>query len=471
VNLGRRGLAWLDVTDILDWIKSNESVTGIQRVVAQLIIELASFDFGSQSGSENSSSIGSAQRRIGGIVLCHYDLDRREYVVDPQDDFVSLLKEFMLSSREPQLRRRRSLWPRLRKTLVSLIPKPIRPARFQGGPVAAGLVSQGPPAAVLDRCRFHCGDVFVLMGAFWFRPFNVNVILSHCRAYNMRLAVLLQDIIPIRCAAWFPPGHAAAWTMDVGLVLHAADTVLTPSHHSARDIRAFCLQSEIAEPAITILRYGATTARFVRGPVRTKRVERYLSTGFVLMVSSIDYRKNQHFLIRVWQRLHAKYANATPYLVLIGKPAIRADEILLALRNCGPVRRRIVVLGDVDDAELAAFYTGALFTVFPSLAEGWGLPVAESLRHGKVCIASSAWSIPEVAGDLVDYCEPDDLDGYCALIERYCFDHHARRDREQRIRAEYVPVDWAQTACELITSLQPLFSENGSQDSRPRDHG
>jgi glycosyltransferase involved in cell wall biosynthesis len=64
------------------------------------------------------------------------------------------------------------------------------------------------------------------------------------------------------------------------------------------------------------------------------------------------------------------------------------------------------VLENVSDAQLALLYSACYFTVFPSRAEGYGLPVAESLGAGKLCVASNATSIPEVAGDLADYFDP-----------------------------------------------------------------
>jgi glycosyltransferase involved in cell wall biosynthesis len=455
-------IAWFDVTDIFDFITSNSSVTGIQRVVAQLLTQLAPSDLGSLSAAENVVPIG-VGKRIGSIVLCQYDLDRHEYVVIPHDRFAATLKEFMAPSRKPKSLPRRAGWARLRKTAISLIPKPIRPNRFRTNPTAAA-AGHGS-----DACRFQSGDVFVLPGSFWFRPFHVNVILSVCHAYKMQLAVLVHDLIPMRCPTWFSARYVAAWSSAIGLVLRSADVVLTPSSYSAEDIRTFYREAGIAEPKIAMLRYGETTSRlaaFESAPARAERVGRYVGPGYVLMVSSIDRRKNQQLLIKVWQRLHAKYGAATPYLVLIGKPAADADSILQSLRDCGFVQRHIVLLGDVDDTELAAFYDGALFTVFPSRAEGWGLPVSESLFHGKVCIAANSWSIPEVAGDLVEYFDPDDVDGCYALVERYCFDHDARRAREQRICTGYLPTDWAETARALIGVLDQLVADaNGPSNA------
>jgi glycosyltransferase involved in cell wall biosynthesis len=97
------------------------------------------------------------------------------------------------------------------------------------------------------------------------------------------------------------------------------------------------------------------------------------------------------------------------------------------------------------------YYRNAMFTVFPSLAEGWGLPVAESMCYGKVCIASNVDSIPEIAGDLIPYFDPRDPDQIYKLVKQYITDSGLRSRAEKRIRSHYRPHSWDTTAEELIS--------------------
>ena len=129
--------------------------------------------------------------------------------------------------------------------------------------------------------------------------------------------------------------------------------------------------------------------------------------AYVLYVSTLDVRKNHRLLFQVWKRLIAKHgADAVPDLVCVGRKGALTDDFLSELENARHLGGRIVVEHDVDDAGLARLYAGCLFTVFPSIAEGWGIPVTESLAHGKYCVASNASSLPEVGGDLIDYHDP-----------------------------------------------------------------
>src|SRR5262249_11931898 len=87
---------------------------------------------------------------------------------------------------------------------------------------------------------------------------------------------------------------------------------------------------------------------------------------------------------RVWQRLLERHGtNLVPNLVFAGKIGWLVDELLDDLEASGYLNGKIILLRNLSDAELQQAYHSCLFTVFPSLSEGWGLPIAESLAHGK----------------------------------------------------------------------------------------
>jgi glycosyltransferase involved in cell wall biosynthesis len=122
---------------------------------------------------------------------------------------------------------------------------------------------------------------------------------------------------------------------------------------------------------------------------------------------------------------------------------------------CGYLGGKIEHRPGLSDEELAEAYRGCLFTIFPSLCEGWGLPIAESLAHGKFCVASIRTSIPEVGGDLIDYFDPSDDDDAPAKIERLLFEPGYLAAREARLRAKYRPRTWADCARSLMRKLDP----------------
>jgi glycosyltransferase involved in cell wall biosynthesis len=81
------------------------------------------------------------------------------------------------------------------------------------------------------------------------------------------------------------------------------------------------------------------------------------------------------------------------------------------------------------------------------------------MLFGKVCVASNASSIPEIAGDLVDYHDPTDIDGYVTILERAILDSEWREAREARIRAEYRAHAWSETSEAILGQARALLGQ------------
>ena len=171
----------------------------------------------------------------------------------------------------------------------------------------------------------------------------------------------------------------------------------------------------------------------------------------MLFVSTIEIRKNHRLLVRVWRRLLERHgADVIPVLVFAGQIGWSVDGLLAELAASGYLDGKIELMLNLPDTELCRAYRSCLFTIFPSFCEGWGLPIAESLAQGKLCVASNRTSIPEVGGDFVDYFDPSDDDDALAKIERLLLDPGYLAAREARLRAEYRPPTWADCVRSLI---------------------
>lgn len=141
---------------------------------------------------------------------------------------------------------------------------------------------------------------------------------------------------------------------------------------------------------------------------------------FVLAVGNLHPRKNIPRLIRAVARLRRNGLDDVG-LVVAGQPGWRADEVhraIAAIRGEGWVR----LTGYVSDPVLEALYNAALVVAYPSLYEGFGLPVAEALSIGAVVVASDSTSIPEVAGDAAILVDPTDDDALVEGLQRAATD-------------------------------------------------
>jgi glycosyltransferase involved in cell wall biosynthesis len=230
-------------------------------------------------------------------------------------------------------------------------------------------------------------------------------------------------------------------------------TAWTISRHSHDALRALSPGIESPLPPVEVIELGTCLSdRLDNGAQRTISLpERY-----VLFVSTIEIRKNHRLLVRVWRRLLERHGwDAVPTLLFAGRIGWLVEGLMAELAASRYLDGKIVHMADLSDRELRQAYRGCLFTIFPSLCEGWGLPIAESLAQGKACLASNRTSIPEVGDDLVDYFDPTDEADALAKVERLLFEPAYLAAREARVRTDYRPRTWADCVQSLIGKLDP----------------
>ena len=180
-----------------------------------------------------------------------------------------------------------------------------------------------------------------------------------------------------------------------------------------------------------------------------------LSPGsYALFVSTIEARKNHILAFRAWRRLLEELpADQVPTLVFAGRTGWMVRDLMQQIENAAYLGGKLVHVEAPDDATLAALYAGACFTLFPSLYEGWGLPVSESLSFGKVCLAASTTSVPEAGGDFCLYHDPDSVTEAVSLYRRAITEPGLIPGLEAKIRAEYRPTPWSATARAVLDAL------------------
>jgi glycosyltransferase involved in cell wall biosynthesis len=128
----------------------------------------------------------------------------------------------------------------------------------------------------------------------------------------------------------------------------------------------------------------------------------------VLCVGTIEARKNPIYLFNIWKMMARSRRSKIPCLVFVGRKGWLVQDFMDQLEACNYLGGKILVVHNVTDVELDLLYRKCVLTAYPSFVEGWGLPVGESLAHGKICLCSATGGIPEVGGKLVDYIDPYD---------------------------------------------------------------
>ena len=172
-------------------------------------------------------------------------------------------------------------------------------------------------------------------------------------------------------------------------------------------------------------------------------IEPPLRHPYFVCLGTLEPRKNHGLLLMVWQRLLERHgAAAAPRLVLVGQRGWEIDHVGRLLDRTPGLRDAVIELPRCDDTSLRRWLAHARALLFPSFAEGYGMPMVEALAQGSPVIASDLAAFQEVAGAVPEYRDPLDGLGWLEAIEAYAEPgSRAREAQLQRLRAFRAP-DW-----------------------------
>jgi glycosyltransferase involved in cell wall biosynthesis len=201
------------------------------------------------------------------------------------------------------------------------------------------------------------------------------------------------------------------WALQVARKrLAEAACVVTVSEHSKKDIIEL---TGYPEDRIYVAYEGAPETQ------RHEDTKTQSTRPYFLYVGGTDFRKNVLFLIRAFAQLAEREKDI--WLMLVGETFMMTSlrevaEILDEVSRLG-IADRVVTMGYVDENKLTELYRRSLALVFPSLYEGFGLPVLEAMAYGTPVLAARTSSIPEVLGETGVYFDPRDEDSLIAALE------------------------------------------------------
>jgi len=264
-------------------------------------------------------------------------------------------------------------------------------------------------------------------------------------ATTVPTAVVVHDMV-----AFLPDQHAQARAARIERAtlrpaLRRADALLCISEATRRDLVRLFPDAERIASVIPL----AANVRFAQ-PVQPEQLER----PYVLAVGTLEPRKNLARLVQAFVALPEEL-RASHQLVLVGPQGWDVEETLHA---AAARPADVAVLGHVDEARLHALYAGAECFAYPSLYEGFGLPVLEAMATGAPVVTSTESSLPEVAGDAAVLADPRDVrsirDALAAVLgsaDRAEQLRRAGRERAQRF-------SWSRTASATRDVLRRLAS-------------
>lgn len=230
--------------------------------------------------------------------------------------------------------------------------------------------------------------------------------------------------------------------------LKAGGELLTISRHGAEELGALLGRDPASFPVLPL-----APAPVFRTLDPTALAPLGLEPGaYVLSVGSLEPRKNLAALLRAHAELPAALRADFP-LVLAGSPGWHNTGLKAELERetkTGHVRH----LGRVELETLVALYNGAALFAYPSLAEGYGLPVVEAMACGAPVLTSAVSALPETAGGAARLVDPHDPSALTSVLGELLASPETREDLRQRGLARVAALSWQKTAQALLDLLQ-----------------
>ena len=389
-----------DASDLLDYAKRNRAPTGIQRVQLNLI--------------EHSLALGAA--------VAAFDPAGGSWKPVPRAAF-ERLAALSRSGADPDA-------PEWRDAVAEV----------------SEAVRHGPPL------EFAPGGILVTLGTAWWIPNYLLRVREAKARHGVRYVPMVYDCIPALwpedCAEGLS-AEFAAWF--AGACVHA-DAMLAISDCTRDDVlklrRALLPGADDVPVAVLPLHAGPLLPRPPAAPPPPRR------RPYVLFVATIESRKRHLMVFNAWRALIRRHgADAVPHLVCVGKRGWKADDAFALLAASRALRERVFLLHDVSDAELDALYRHCLCTVFNSRYEGWGLPVTESIGHGKVPIVADNSALRQSGGEAALFFASGSEPELVERLESMLFDADFRAAQEAKLRQAPPLRGWGELAADLAAAL------------------
>jgi glycosyltransferase involved in cell wall biosynthesis len=266
-----------------------------------------------------------------------------------------------------------------------------------------------------------------------------------------RTVVTVHDLSFVGEPSSVMPGmlnHLSRW---VPRSVARADHVIAVSEATRRDLIEFY---QTPAEKISVLYHGVTTEfRPVAAAKQTAVRHKYnlAEQPFILSVGTIQPRKNYQRLIQAFARLDADLD-----LVIVGGFGWHFQEITAEVTRLD-LEKRVRFLGFVADADLPALYSTASLFIYPSLYEGFGLPLLEAMACGTPVVASNQSALPEVVGQAGLLVDPYNVEAMAATMTEVLGDSGLRHQLIQAGLARAAQFTWSDMAAKLLVLYQQIL--------------
>ena len=259
----------------------------------------------------------------------------------------------------------------------------------------------------------------------------------------------IHDLIPLVHPEWFAnPATIEFFRSTLRKSAQVADKVIADSHSTKKDILNYY---EIEESKVEVVHLAPNPIFSRPSDLNKTRASSEFMNGrpYFLSVSTLEPRKNLVRTIKAYELYRDREKSIEPALILVGKKGWKNRKLNEVYKQ-SKYRESIIITGFLDDEILAETYRGAIAFLYPSLYEGFGLPVLEAMASGTPVVTSNSSSLVEIAQDCALCCNPQCVDEIAHSMAKISSNPSLREELISLGLRKAASYTWEKTAKETI---------------------
>ena len=442
---------FIDVAGIRNYVRNTDTVSGIQRVLFELIKQGRSKEF----RDIYLSYFDTAERRYYAVplildkLLTDLDINGLRSILWPEHCFDQKYRLHKYRGKPGKY-----LYAKFRASILGRNGR--RPSEFWEDLHKRALYQ---PHSVQELARR--GDVLLLMDAH-IGMTELAEILRRMSDHGVRICQFVHDLIPYLSPHLYYGDHVLNFINWLDQTVTYVSDYICNSRQTEVNMAAY-LQSRNSDIRTTMVPLARERVLAnqklilgdlepdlhlgVRGEVRSALAHR-----FVLCVGTREIRKNNWRLLSAWDALQKEGVKDLPKLVFAGRRGWLNDDFEEFLQASGHLKGMVKLIDSPSDVELDFLYRHCLFTAYVSMCEGWGLPIGEAVAYGKTGIYSQVAPMPEVGLGSGEYCDPFSVASIADAARKLILKEGRRRELEAEAAAIGVR-SWESVASDIFGSI------------------
>jgi len=304
-------------------------------------------------------------------------------------------------------------------------------------------------ASTYKKYQPQGGDKFFIPWGEWWDQNWLNTVTSYSKN-GVEIYPVCHDILPMVVPQF--SGSSSSLSDFISQIFPISRKIIVQSRSTKNDLINWMESQQLTIPPVELFRIGedfSTAETSVSTQLMTKKYS-VADNKYLIYVSTIEPRKN-HILLYYTYRLAKSRGIKLPKLLIVGRVGHDTQNIIKFINEDPEINDLIKIYNDVGDRDLSWLYDHCMFTVVPSLYEGWGMSVVESIAKGKPAVCSNSSSLAEMPENSVMHFNPNSTDECLDAIINMMKPDTLRRFTENA--KKYVPHSWDSSFNQIIDIL------------------